>query len=184
MLDLFDAPLLPGLATRANLITADEERMLIDRIDATDLEPFRFQGWTGKRLTTSFGWSYDFEVGRPKDAPPMPDWLLPIRNRAANFARLAPEALIQALLICYDPAPVSAGIVTGRSTAMSLASSLANRRRCASGSGAPAASTVCCCRSIRGAAIIWTEPLVTTESTASLHWNRCGGRGSRPSTGV
>ncbi|MEH3041320.1 MAG: alpha-ketoglutarate-dependent dioxygenase AlkB [Sphingomonas paucimobilis] len=103
MLNLFDVPLLPGLSTRANLITADEERMLIDRIDATDLEPFRFQGWTGKRLTTSFGWSYDFEVGRPKDAPPMPDWLLPIRDRAANFAGLAPEALIQALLIRYDP---------------------------------------------------------------------------------
>lgn len=103
MLDLFDAPLLPGLATRANLITADEERMLIDRIDATELEPFRFQGWTGKRLTTSFGWSYDFEVGRPKDASPMPDWLLPIRDRAAKFAGLASEALIQALLIRYDP---------------------------------------------------------------------------------
>ena len=44
MLDLFDAPLLAGLATWANLITADEERMLIERIDATDLEPFRFQG--------------------------------------------------------------------------------------------------------------------------------------------
>ena len=44
MLDLFDAPFLPGLATRANLITANEERMLIERIDATDLEPFRFQG--------------------------------------------------------------------------------------------------------------------------------------------
>jgi hypothetical protein len=38
--------------------------MLIERIDATDPTPFRFQGWTGKRLTTSFGWSYDFKVGR------------------------------------------------------------------------------------------------------------------------
>ena len=33
----------------------------------------------------------------------MPDWLLPIRDRAANFAGLAPVALIQALLIRYDP---------------------------------------------------------------------------------
>ncbi|WP_367268734.1 hypothetical protein [uncultured Sphingomonas sp.] len=56
MLDLFDTPpLLPGLAQRATLISAEEERLLIDRIDATDLAPFRFQGWTGKRLTTSFG---------------------------------------------------------------------------------------------------------------------------------
>lgn len=103
MLDLFDAPLLPGFTARASLITADEEQRLIERIDATDLEPFRFQGWTGKRLTTSFGWSYDFEVGRPKDAPPMPDWLLPLRDRAADLGRLSPEALIQALLIRYDP---------------------------------------------------------------------------------
>lgn len=77
--------------------------MLIDRIDATDLLPFHFQGWTGKRLTTSFGWSYDFEVERPKDAPPIPDWLLPIRDRAARFAGLMPADLIQALFIRYDP---------------------------------------------------------------------------------
>lgn len=102
-LDLFDVPALPGLSTRTDLIDAGEERMLIDRIDATDLTPFRFQGWTGKRLTTSFGWSYDFEVGRPTEAPPIPDWLRPFRDRAAAFAELDPEDLIQALLIRYDP---------------------------------------------------------------------------------
>ncbi|KTW01987.1 alpha-ketoglutarate-dependent dioxygenase AlkB [Sphingomonas sanguinis] len=103
MLDLFDMPALPGLITRHDLIDPADERMLIDRIDATDLTPFRFQGWTGKRLTTSFGWSYDFEVGRPKDAPPIPDWLRPFRDRAARFSGLEPATLIQALLIRYDP---------------------------------------------------------------------------------
>ena len=102
-LDLFNTPVLPGLSTRADLIDATEERMLIDRIDATDLTPFRFQGWTGKRLTTSFGWSYDFEAGQPKEAPPIPDWLRPFRARAAGFAGLDPQDLIQALLIHYDP---------------------------------------------------------------------------------
>ncbi|MFS0771172.1 alpha-ketoglutarate-dependent dioxygenase AlkB [Sphingomonas sp. 1P08PE] len=102
-LDLFDVPVLPGLSTRANLIDAGEEQMVIARIDASDLTPFRFQGWTGKRLTASFGWSYDFEVGRPVEAPPIPDWLRPFRDRAAGFANLDPENLIQALLIRYDP---------------------------------------------------------------------------------
>lgn len=102
-LDLFDTPVLPGLATRADLIDAGEERLLIERIDATDLEPFRFQGWTGKRLTTSFGWSYDFEVGQPREAAPIPDWLGPFRDRAAAFAGLGAADLIQALLIRYDP---------------------------------------------------------------------------------
>lgn len=101
--DLFDAPALPGLSSKPDLVDAGEERTLIGLIDATDLQPFRFQGWTGHRLTTSFGWSYDFEVGRPREAPPIPEWLLPFRDRAADFAGLDPEALIQALLIRYDP---------------------------------------------------------------------------------
>lgn len=100
---LFDAPLLPGLHTLDELIDIAEERMLIERIDATGLTPFRFQGWTGKRLTTSFGWDYDFTVGRPTEAPPLPEWLRPFRARAAAFAGIDPEALIQALLIRYDP---------------------------------------------------------------------------------
>ncbi|MHA6720436.1 alpha-ketoglutarate-dependent dioxygenase AlkB [Sphingomonas sp. RS6] len=103
MLDLFDTPVLPGLQVRAGLIEPREERMLIERIDGTDLTPFRFQAWTGKRMTASFGWSYDFELGRPREAPPMPDWLLPYRDRAAAFAGIDSKALIQALLIRYDP---------------------------------------------------------------------------------
>lgn len=101
--DLFGVPVLPGLNTLSDLIDAAEERMLIEHIDATDLTPFRFQGWTGKRLTMSFGWSYDFEVGRPTEAPPIPHWLHPFRDRAAAFAQLDPEDFIQALLIRYDP---------------------------------------------------------------------------------
>jgi len=103
MLDLFDEPVLPGLRTRAGIIDPAEEAMLIERIDATYPTPFKFQGWTGKRLTTSFGWGYDFEVGRPVAAEPLPEWLLPIRDRAGEFTRLDPTLLIQAFLIRYDP---------------------------------------------------------------------------------
>jgi alkylated DNA repair protein (DNA oxidative demethylase) len=103
MLDLFDTPLLPGLRTYPDIVDRDEELMLIEQIDATGPTPFKFQGWTGKRLTTSFGWAYDFEAGRPVAAEPLPDWLLPIRDRAARFAGLDSTLLIQALLIRYDP---------------------------------------------------------------------------------
>jgi len=64
MADLFDVPVVPGLATRPDIISAEEEAALIARIDGEGLSPFRFQQWTGKRLTRSFGWSYDFESGR------------------------------------------------------------------------------------------------------------------------
>jgi hypothetical protein len=38
------------------------------------------------------------------------NWLLPLREKAAVFARLAPDELVHALVIRYDPAPESAGI--------------------------------------------------------------------------
>jgi len=103
MLDLFDAPAVAGLAMRGDIISAAEEAALIAHIDDTDLSPFRFQQWTGKRLTRSYGWSYDFATGAFAPTDPMPDWLDDIRQRAAGFADLDPDQLVQALLIRYDP---------------------------------------------------------------------------------
>lgn len=101
--DLFGAPILPGLDYRDGVIHHDEERDLITRIDAEALSPFRFQGWLGKRLTRSFGWHYDFDSGGMGETDPMPDWLLPLRGRAAAIAGLPEADLVQALLIRYDP---------------------------------------------------------------------------------
>ncbi|ATE64762.1 alpha-ketoglutarate-dependent dioxygenase AlkB [Rhizorhabdus dicambivorans] len=101
--DLFGAPVLPGLAYGEGIVGVAEQADLIAAIDAAGLAPFRFQGWLGKRLTASFGWSYDFDRGRFGAADPLPSWLLPLRARAAAFAGLAPDDLVQALLIRYDP---------------------------------------------------------------------------------
>lgn len=102
--DLFDPPLLlPGLSVAEDFITPAQEQALIANLNATDLSPFRFQGWTGKRLTTSFGWHYDFDRARFGPTNPIPGWLQPLRKKAAEFAGLAPGDLAQALLIRYDP---------------------------------------------------------------------------------
>lgn len=103
MTDLFGTPVLPGFSSEQGIISAQEESSLIAHIDEQSLSPFRFQGWKGKRLTTSFGWSYDFDKGEAGRAPPIPEWLQPLRARAAAFAKLAEQDLVQALLIRYDP---------------------------------------------------------------------------------
>ncbi|WP_010215395.1 alpha-ketoglutarate-dependent dioxygenase AlkB [Sphingomonas sp. PAMC 26621] len=102
-IDLFAVPSLPGVSAAEDFLSPAEEQALIATIDATALTPFRFQQWLGKRLTASFGWHYDFERGTFAPTDPIPDALLPVRARAAAFAGLAPEALVQALLIRYDP---------------------------------------------------------------------------------
>jgi alkylated DNA repair dioxygenase AlkB len=101
--DPFDRPFPPGLSQAADIVTPAEETALITAIDRMALSPFRFHGWEGKRLTVSFGWRYDFEDASFAPAEPIPDWLLPLRERAAQFAGLRADALVQAMLIRYDP---------------------------------------------------------------------------------
>jgi alkylated DNA repair dioxygenase AlkB len=94
-------PLLPGLSITDDVVTADEEQALIDAIRAARLSPFQYQQWEGKRLTRSFGWTYDFQSGRFAPGEPIPDWIMPLRDRAAAFAGLDAEAIEQVLLIEY-----------------------------------------------------------------------------------
>jgi alkylated DNA repair dioxygenase AlkB len=93
----------PGLDYVDAIVAPEVEQQLIARIDSADLAPFRFYAWRGKRRTRAFGWSYDYDTASFAAAAPIPEWLLPLREAAARFAGLAPEALVQALLIRYDP---------------------------------------------------------------------------------
>ena len=100
---LFADPVIPGLDVREDFMGEGDERALIDRIEKLGLSPFKFQGWTGKRLTQSFGWRYDFANASFTQADPIPDWLQPLRERAAALAGIAPDDFAHALVIRYDP---------------------------------------------------------------------------------
>ena len=100
---LFDAPLIVGLRYEENVIGEAEERLLIDRLLAADLSPFRFHGWLGNRKTQTFGWRYDFEDTSFAPAEPIPEWLAPVRRKAAEFADLKSEDFVHVLLARYDP---------------------------------------------------------------------------------
>jgi alkylated DNA repair dioxygenase AlkB len=101
--DLFDAPPIAGLRYQADVLTAAEEADAIERIRALDLSPFRFHGWTGKRLTHSFGWRYDFDDASFREADPLPEWLVPIRDKVGAFSGINPDAFVHALVVRYDP---------------------------------------------------------------------------------
>ncbi|WP_448661428.1 alpha-ketoglutarate-dependent dioxygenase AlkB [Sphingomonas sp. CJ20] len=103
LLDLFPAASIPGLSQVADMLDSAAESALIAHIDAAPLMPFRFQGWVGKRLTASFGWRYDFDDQSFTPGPPLPDWLLPLRERVAQSAGLPADGFVHALLTRYDP---------------------------------------------------------------------------------
>lgn len=91
-----------GFVYRPELITAPVEQLLLDRIRDLPLKEFEFQGFTARRRTISFGWHYDFARARLDRADDIPDWLLPLRERAADFAGLAPEQLPHVLILEYS----------------------------------------------------------------------------------
>jgi len=105
--DLFGTSRLPGLAYSDDVVTHAEGAELISHIEAAGLTPFQFQRWEGKRLTRSFGWTYDFQTGRFAPGDAMPLWLEEVRRRAASFAGIDAASLEQALVIQYG---IGAGI--------------------------------------------------------------------------
>ena len=98
---LFDSPLVPGLAYREQLIGPDEEARLIRCIESLDLSQFKFQGWIGKRLTKTLGWRYDFDDRSLAPAEPLPEWIFPLRDRAAALAGIEPHEFVHALVTRY-----------------------------------------------------------------------------------
>jgi alkylated DNA repair dioxygenase AlkB len=101
--DLFAEPLIHGLGYREEFITAAEHGRLVQELERVDLTPFRFHGWLGNRKTKTFGWRYDFDDASFTPAEPIPDWLLPLRSKAAAFAEVGPQEFSHVLLARYDP---------------------------------------------------------------------------------
>ena len=80
-----------------------EEQDWLRAIEALPFKPFEFHGYLGNRRIVSFGWRFDYAGRALRESAPMPGFLLPLRERAALTAGLAPENLQQALVTEYDP---------------------------------------------------------------------------------
>ena len=104
-LDLFaPGPALPaGFQHWDEAIPREEESALLDAFATLDFAAFAFHGHVGRRRVVSFGLAYDFEREALREAPPIPPFLLALRERVAPLAGLAPQALSQALVTEYPP---------------------------------------------------------------------------------
>jgi alkylated DNA repair dioxygenase AlkB len=103
-LDLLAPPLstVPeGFDYQPALISSAGEVELVEQLRGLPFREFEFHGYLGKRRTVSFGVHYDFNDMKAKETDPLPGFLLPLRDRAAVFAGLAPAALQHALVTEY-----------------------------------------------------------------------------------
>lgn len=102
-LDLFGGrpALPPGFRYRPDVISVPEERDLLAVVATLPFREFEFQGYQGKRRVVSYGWRYDFNEKTLRKADDMPPFLRALRETAARFADVDPEALQQALVTEY-----------------------------------------------------------------------------------
>jgi alkylated DNA repair dioxygenase AlkB len=102
--NLFEVPAKApeGFFYHQNFVSDAEEHELIREIQKINLTPFKYYQFTGKRRTASFGWQYEFGDSEIRTAAEIPEFLLPIRTRAANLFNIDPHSLVQVTVIEYS----------------------------------------------------------------------------------
>ncbi len=101
---MFGEPaVLQGFLYRPEFVSAQEEAELLDRIRALEFHEMKMRGATARRRVIQYGWNYSFENSRMTEGGPLPDFLLPLRQRAAAFAKVEPADLSEGLLMEYSP---------------------------------------------------------------------------------
>jgi alkylated DNA repair dioxygenase AlkB len=101
---LFDRRVLPeGFRLVDAFLTEPEESDLADRFRALEFHEVRMRGVAARRRVIQYGYKYSFETFKTTEGPPIPEFLLPIRDRAAEFADVRATELSEALITEYGP---------------------------------------------------------------------------------
>jgi alkylated DNA repair dioxygenase AlkB len=92
-----------GFRYEEAFVSPDEERDLLTAIRRLEFHEVRMRGVAARRRVIQYGWKYSFESFRMTEGPPLPDFLLPIRDRAERFADLPAGDLSEGLITEYMP---------------------------------------------------------------------------------
>ena len=98
----------PGFLYYPDTVTADEVSALVARVRAIEFSPVEMRGQVARRRTAHFGWVYGYESWRITPGPPLPPFLLPLRERVGALAGVDAAALAEVLVTEY-PAGAAIG---------------------------------------------------------------------------
>ena len=92
-----------GFFYRDGFLTVTEESELLRIFGGLDFEACDYHGYLAKRRVVRYGVRYDINTRQPSEhVQPVPEFLLGVRERAAEFARLSPDDLVQAMVSEYS----------------------------------------------------------------------------------
>jgi alkylated DNA repair dioxygenase AlkB len=99
--DLFGSSTPEGFGYSADLLTPDEEESLARELAALPFKPFDFHGYQANRQVVGFGFRYDYGSRQVVEAPPLPPFLEPLRQKIAEAFDRPAGAFEQALINEY-----------------------------------------------------------------------------------
>jgi DNA oxidative demethylase len=95
---------LPGLTYTPDFVTPREEAELLARLSTVPLAEVVMHGQAAKRTVAHFGMGYAYDSRKAiAEAPPIPEWLLPLSARVAPAMHERPDALVEILVTRYPP---------------------------------------------------------------------------------
>ncbi|SCF21221.1 Alkylated DNA repair dioxygenase AlkB [Micromonospora purpureochromogenes] len=131
-----------GLTYQPELVSPDEERLLLTVLGAMNYREIRMHGQVARRTVRHFGVDYDYGSFQLTEAEALPVELHEVRRRCADLAGVAPASFAQALVTRYPPGavigwhrdapafgPTVAGVSLGAACLLRLRRDTAGQRR-------------------------------------------------------
>ena len=97
-----------GLVYRPDFLAEDEERAVIDAVEALEFHAVTMRGQTARRTVRHFGLDYDYETYKLTETEPFPDELRWLQERCAALIDAEANDLAQTLVSRY-PAGATIG---------------------------------------------------------------------------
>jgi alkylated DNA repair dioxygenase AlkB len=92
-----------GFLYRGDFVSGAEQEALVADVRSLPFAEVKMRGQVARRRTVHLGWLYGYEGRAIEPGPPVPEFLLPLRARAAGLAGVDPEELGEVLVTEYTP---------------------------------------------------------------------------------
>ena len=105
---LFETADVPsGFEYRPDFLTLEDERGILGLLTRIEFSKVEMRGAVARRRTAHYGWTYGYDARRSEPGEPIPDFLLPVRDRVAEWAGVRAEEFAEALITDYpEGAPI------------------------------------------------------------------------------
>ena len=92
-----------GFSYVTGFLSVAQEAQLLEHIGALPLEAAQYKEWRARRRVMAFGGRYDYTRNELTPAPPIPEFLYPLRAQLAGWGGIAEQHMRHAVIAEYRP---------------------------------------------------------------------------------